>query len=177
MGKNKKKEIDNEEEILIIEDVVYLPLKGRGKKEGVYAMISLDKFSIVNKYKWYLGKSGYPVCYELGKMQLHRLIFTCIVGDKIPSDIYVDHIDRNKLNNTNNNLRLVTPQQNSFNKSTETNFKGVRKISENNYTSSIVKNGKKHEIKNIPTREKAAEIYNLMAEELFGEFAAFNKIY
>ncbi|AGF85131.1 NHN endonuclease [Moumouvirus goulette] len=176
MKKNKKKEIKNDEEYFIIDDVVYIPLLGRGKKEGVFAMISLDKFPIVNKYKWYLGKSGYPMCYELGKMQLHRLIYTCVVGDKIPSDIYVDHIDRNKLNNTNNNLRLVTPQENSFNKSTESNFKGVRKISENNYTSCIVKNGKKHEIKNIPTREKAAEIYNLMAEELFGEFAAYNKI-
>lgn len=176
MKRNTKTKIKEEDDFFIIDDTLYFALLGRGKIEGAYAMISNDKWSIVNKYKWYLGKAGYPICYELGKMQLHRFIYTHIVGQKLPSDWYVDHIDRNKLNNTDKNLRLATPQENSFNKSTESNNKGVKKIKEGNYSACIMKNGTKHEIKNIPTQRQAADIYNMMAEELFGVFAAPNKI-
>jgi len=158
----------------IVDDVVYFELKGRAI--GIYAMVTHDKWPLVSKYEWYLGKTGYAVCYQLGKIQLHRFVFTHIFGQCPPSNMYVDHIDRNKLNNTNSNLRLATPQENSFNKSTKTNKKGVKKISENNFTACITKNGTKHEIKNISTEKKAAEIYNMMAEELFGTFAAFNEI-
>ena len=161
-------------EFFIIDDVVYFALKGRGKIEGAYAMISMNKWPAVSKYEWYLGKAGYPMCYKLHKMQLHRFIYTIILGETPPPNFYVDHIDRNKLNNTDTNLRLATPQENSFNKTTDTNTKGVKQISENNYTATVVKNGTRHEIKNIPTEKQAAEIYNLMAEELFGSFAAFN---
>lgn len=171
---SKKKSTEIIYDFYIMDDIVYFALKGRAKKEGLYAMVSADKWCYVSKYEWYLGKSGYPLCYDLGKMQLHRFVYTYILGEYPPSEMYVDHIDRNKLNNTDKNLRLATPQENSFNKTTHTNKKGVRKISENNYTATIVKDGKRHEIKNIPTESQAAEIYNMMAEELFGSFAAPN---
>ena len=175
MPKNKKSQIA-EQDYYIMDDTVHFALKGRASKDGLFAMISLNKWSSVSKYNWYLGKTGYPTCYELGMVQLHRFVYTITFGQPIPSIFYVDHIDRNKLNNTDSNLRLATPQENSFNKSTTNNKKGVKKISEGNYTTCIVKNGTKHEIKNIPTEQQAAEIYNLMAEELFGNFAAPNVI-
>lgn len=159
-------------EYFVVDDTVYFELKGRGKNS--YAIISLNKWPAVSKYEWYLGKSGYPICYDLSKMKLHRFIFIVLLGERPPADIYIDHIDRNKLNNTDGNLRMVTPQENSFNKSTQSNKKGVKKISDGNYTATVVKNGIRHEIKNIPTGEQAAEIYNCMAEELFGEYAAYN---
>jgi len=163
-------------EFYIIDDVVMFALKGRAKKENLLTSVSVNKWLIVSKYDWYLGKAGYPMSYELGKMQLHRFVYTLIYGETIPSNLYVDHIDRDKLNNTDENLRLATPQENSFNKTTNSNKKGVRKISSNNYSALIVKDGIKHEIKNIPTEKQAAEIYNLMAEELFGVFSAPNQI-
>lgn len=169
----KPKEIKHD--FYIFDDIVYFSLKGRGKIDGIYAMVSANKWPTVSQYEWYLGKSGYPHCYQLSKMQLHRFIFSHILGQVPPSNMYVDHIDRNKLNNTDTNLRLATPQENSFNKSTESNMKGVRKISDGNYTATVTKNGIRHEIKNIETEKQAAEVYNMMAEELFGEFASFNK--
>lgn len=175
-NKNDTNNDDNNEYIYyIVDDIVYFQLKGRAKENNIYAFVSLNKWNYVKKYQWYLGKCGYPLCYYLGKMKLHRFIFTYVVGDKIPSNVYVDHIDRNKLNNTDGNLRLASPQENSFNKSTKTNKKGVKKISTNNYSAIVTKDGKKHEIKNIPSEEQAASIYNMMAEELFGSFAAFNE--
>ena len=149
-------------------------LEGRGKE--CYAMVSGDKWPIVSKYSWYLGKAGYPICYDLGKMSLHKLVYRLTTGTPCPQGLFIDHIDRNKLNNSDSNLRLATPQQNSFNKTSSTNLKGVRKISEGNYTASITRDGKKHEIKNIPSASQAAETYNYMAEELFGVFASYNNV-
>ena len=158
-----------------VDDIVYFSLKGRA--HGVNAMVSHDKWPTVSKYNWYLGKSGYPLCYELSKMPLHQFIYWHILGEK-PTNFYIDHIDRNKLNNTNSNLRPSTPQENSFNRSPalKSNYKGVKKVADNNYTASITKDGKRHEIKGIQNKVQAAHIYNLMAEELHGEFAAKNEI-
>jgi hypothetical protein len=160
-------------EHFIFDDVVMFKLKG---KRGGYASVSIDKWPAVSEYEWYLGKAGYPICYELKKATLHKFVFYRVIGQWNTNDLYIDHIDRNKLNNTNQNLRLATPQENSFNKTTTTNLKGVTKISENNYTASITKDGIKHEIKNIQTEKEAKECYNMMAEELFGEYASLNKI-
>lgn len=160
-------------EFFPLDDHIYFKLKGRGK--DMYAIVSKGKWPYVSKYEWYLGKAGYPLCYKLSKMPLHRFVFYLTLQQQIPSEYYIDHIDRNKLNNTDENLRMATPQENSFNKSTKSNLKGVKKISETNYSAVVTKNGTKHEIKNIPTAEQAASIYNLMAEELFGEYAAMNK--
>lgn len=173
---SKPKEHKNDHDFFLIDDIVYFALKGRAMKDKIYAFVSADKWQYVSRYQWYLGKSGYPVCYQLGKLQLHRFVYTYILGEYPPSNIYVDHIDRNKLNNTNENLRLATAQENSFNRSTKNNRKGVKKISDNNFSAIVTKNGIKHEIKNIPTQQQAAEVYNMMAEELFGSFAAPNSI-
>ena len=176
MSKKGKKTGADRYSYYIIDDVVYFELLGRCANQDILAIVSLSMWDQVSKYKWYLGKAKYPICYELGMMTLHRYVYTHIFGEYPPSEMHVDHIDRNKLNNTNSNLRLVTPQENSFNKTSKTNLKGVRKISDGNYTASITKDGKTHEIKNIRTKEEAAEMYNIMAEDLFGTFAAKNEI-
>jgi hypothetical protein len=168
---------DPDHDFYIMDDVVHFALKNGTRQLNVFATVSMDKWPFVSKYDWYLGKAGYPICYSLGKTTLHKFVYHYLTrGLGAPDGFYIDHIDRNKLNNTDSNLRLATPQENSFNKSTASNIKGVRKISEGNYSAVITKDGTKHEIKNIPTQNQAAEIYNVMAEELFGSFAALNKI-
>ena len=169
------KKIPQAIEHFTIDNVVYFELLGRAKQDKTLAYVSLDKWPFVSKYRWYLDKRGYPFCYDNG-MHLHRLIYSMILDGILPSHIYVDHVDRNKLNNTDENLRPATAQENSFNKSSDNNYKGVRKISDGNFCASITRDGRRHEIKNLSTREQAAEMYNLMAEELFGAFAAPNKI-
>lgn len=47
---------------------------------------------------------------------IHRLVAEAFIG-KIPKDMQVDHIDRNKLNNNLKNLRIVTTSENNRNKS------------------------------------------------------------
>lgn len=158
------------------DDVIYFKLNGRGLVNEIYAIVSVDKWPMVSKHKWYLGKSGYPICYELHKMSLHRFIFHLILGQKPPSNLYIDHIDRNKLNNTNGNLRLATPQENSFNRTTKTNKKGVKK-SGGKYSTTITKDGITYSMDDIETEEEAIKMYNFLAEEFFGDFAAKNDVH
>lgn len=171
-AKPRKLEESEPDEFFFVDDQVFFKLRG---STSAFAIVSANKWPYVSAYKWYLGKAGYPVCYEMGKMTLHRFVYYYIMGgQKPPENLFVDHADRNKLNNTDQNLRLATPQENAFNKTTKSNVKGVRKISETNYSASITKDGKVHEIKGFATEKEAAECYNMMAMELFGEFAALN---
>jgi len=98
---------------------------------------------------------------------------SAIIGD-IPKGNVVDHINRNKLDNRLENLRICSQKQNSYNTSKRNNkFKGVSKM-KNGWCAKITKDGQTHIIKNIPSEHEAAKIYDMMAEELFGQYAGKN---
>ena len=52
-------------------------------------------------------------------------------------------------------------------------YKGVYKRG-NKFVASISKDGIKKEITGFETEEEAAKVYDMMAQELFGEFAGLN---
>jgi hypothetical protein len=154
-----------------------------------FAKVSLNKMDIVSKHKWYLGKNGYPYAFINGsRKQLHRFIWCKNTGTysnktidetgKI-TKLYVDHINRDKLDATDENLRLSTPAENSYNKTSNSNItdpvteKPLHhiKLLKSGYSVSITKDKKTKKINKIQTLEEAKEIYNMMAIELFGEFA------
>jgi len=158
----------------IDEQTMCFELKGRVAESHELCMVSKNFWHIVSKFAWYKSKSGYAFTYiEGSRVQLHRFIYTLILGESIPEGFFIDHIDSNKLNNSNSNLRLATPQENSFNKSSKSGTKGIKKNG-NKYVATITKDGKTITIPNIPTEEQAKETYNMMAEELFGVFAKYN---
>lgn len=69
-------------------------------------------------------RDGYHSFQINGKSILaHRLAYLIIKGDMPPSDMVIDHIDGNKRNNRWKNLRLVTQQQNMWNRKTHKNNK------------------------------------------------------
>ena len=91
----------------------------------------------------------------------------------------IDHINRNKLDNRFENLRVITARENSYNRtksiSSNNKYKGVIKRG-NKFVASITKDGNRKEISGFDTEEDAARMYDMMAEELFGEFAGLNFI-
>ena len=111
---------------------------------------------------------------------LHRLITNAGASD------FVDHIDNNPLNNTSNNLRITTNQQNSWNKrghsdSKFSKYKGVSMRICKNYRRqkpwiAQIKAGDITRLKYFKSEVEAAIQYNEWAKELHGEFANLNKI-
>ena len=162
-------------------DYCQIQLKGsHAQTNNAFTLISKSSIPLASSFEWYQGKDGYPIAYKslddpnlkLGHgVKLHKLLVDC------PKGLVIDHINRDKLDNRIENLRICTPKENSYNRSKVNNikYKGIKK-SGNTWTASITKDGVKHEIKNIATDKDAAIMYDLMAEELFGNFAAKNYI-
>lgn len=95
---------------------------------------------------------------------LHRIIAMAFLGLDITNPkSYIDHIDRNPLNNNVSNLRIVSHQQNTFN----TNAKGCSwHKARNKWRSEIKLNGKYIHLGLFNTEEEARNAY-LTAKEKY----------
>jgi hypothetical protein len=168
-----------DDQFTIVDSNVYIKLNGNHGKD-LFAIVSLNKLDYVNKFKWYLGANSYPVAYNCmrhASYPLHKFIFTKILGNKIPKGICIDHINRNKLDNRDENLRMATPQENSFNRSNNKNikYKGIKFVS-GKYNVTISKDKIKYGFTGLVTLEDAINTYNILAKEIHGEYAIFHKI-
>jgi hypothetical protein len=105
-------------------------------------------------------ETGYNQLKDTYTMILrHRLIAFCfldlptILFDKINE---IDHIDRNPLNNSVENLRIVTRQQNTWNTKSKGYYLDKR---DGRFYSDIMVNHKKIHLGGYDTEEKASEVY------------------
>jgi hypothetical protein len=82
---------------------------------GKCAEVDTGDYERVSQYSWHL-KDGYAVTKarlpsgKRANLQMHRYV----LGTTDPY-ILVDHIDRDRLNNSRSNLREVTPKENANN--------------------------------------------------------------
>lgn len=123
--------------------------------------------------------SGYFKVKILGRSCLsHRVVFYLANG-YLPT--YIDHIDRNKLNNSPSNLRACDKPRNVVNslvrKDNKFGYKGVtyHKAAKKFVAQTFTK-GKRVHIGVYETPEEAAIVYNNKIRELFGEHAILNEI-
>lgn len=71
-----------------------------------------DDFDIVYSKSWRISSEGYAVYYDSRALKsMHRLF----LGEECPDGYVIDHINRNRLDNTRENLRVCTYAQNSQN--------------------------------------------------------------
>lgn len=128
-----------------------------------------DDYDAVKEVCWHETVNGYIAgTYCSTIVTLHKLVL------RFPQK-FVDHINRDRLDNRKSNLRTVTYQQNTMNRSIQRNNKsgvpGVYfDISRGKWVGSLGCNGKKH-IKRFENLKDAIAYRLSLEEEYFGEYA------
>ncbi len=148
---------------------------------GLVTIIDAEDLELVSQHKWFASR-GQNTDYALRKQRidgrqqtvsLHRVLLNA------PEGMHVDHLNGDGLDNRKANLRLCTRSENRRNSQRQaggvSKFKGVSKrpgrrkswvakiyVGKNQYTQCFF------------TELEAAERYDEMAREHFGEFAKLN---
>jgi hypothetical protein len=143
---------------------------------GDFVSVSDEDFAMLSKHAWHTDKEGYAATNVRSpsakrgwtKVRMHRLV--------LPTASLIDHIDRNPLNNTRENLRACDHSQNQFNRGAASNNKcGLKGVSYHTKTSRwfsrIKRYGRQIHLGYFDTPEEAHEVYCLAADMLHGEFA------
>jgi len=167
----------------VVEDgVAKIPLRVGAK--GGYVIVDIGDAEWLSQWNWYRGyKDGYAVRTDYigiengkqiaGRVLMHRLIMGT------PEGLEIDHKDTNRLNNRRSNLRIVTRQQNTFNRSIQSNntsgYTGVYQRKDTKRWQAYIKcDGKRIHIGYFDTAEEAAYVYDQFCLQLFGEYARCN---
>lgn len=151
------------------------------KKHGIHTVYYDDEdHEEISKYTWSVScPPGSRTLYASGYFggdPRRKLMHSFLTGYKI-----TDHIDGNGLNNKRCNLRECTFRQNTQNQrrrfDSTTGYKGVAWSERDKiYYVQICVDGKRLWGGQFSNPVSAAEKYNSMALELFGEFAKINEI-
>ena len=147
--------------------------------QELYALIDGNDYEWLNQWKWCANyiKPNYCCARRKAKknkriIYMHRLIMTA------PSNMQVDHINHNGLDNRRLNLRLVTNTQNAWNQRSAgggSKYKGIYwNLRDRLWYANIMKNGKRVFLGCYKTEITAAKAYDKTAREYFGEFACLN---
>lgn len=152
---------------------------------GEFALVDMADLEMLNRHVWHKNGKGHAarLVYVKGKkvcdiLYMHRAIMGEVDG------VMYDHINRNKLDNRRNNLRIATHRQNIGNTGPRTlkrprtsRFKGVswdkskRKwYAQGRNIDKCVYLGK------YDSEVEAAKAYNAWAANHFGEFAYLNPL-
>ncbi|ARF11595.1 HNH endonuclease [Klosneuvirus KNV1] len=129
---------------------------------GTIVLISPDDYELVNKCTWHKNKGGYAQGDMDNKtILMHRLIMN------FPKGKIVDHINRNKLDNRKENLRVVDRFINSRNRNVSkskihSKYRGVFYHKKNNkYAARIIYNNKRMFIGNFNNEYDAATSFDM----------------
>jgi hypothetical protein len=140
------------------------------EKTGILTWKKCHLPNFVGKKAGHIRKDGYVhVHFKSSHHLAHRLIWLYVHGQH--ASTFIDHINRNRLDNRIENLRLVTTKQNNENKSKSQNksskFKGVSfRKDVQKWTAQICSNYKHKHLGYFDTEELAYASYLKASKEL-----------
>lgn len=149
--------------------------------KGLYTLVDETDYEYLNQWNWY-ARSGDGCVYASRSNSKAKIAINMhVVLLPAPDGKEPDHIDGDSLNNRRNNLRLVTHQENMWNRKPVTGssskFKGVSWQTATQYWKAYIKiNEKQVHLGCFWDEVDAAIAYNKAAKALHGEFAKLNKV-
>lgn len=154
-------------------DLVYLLLS-----DGSVAVCDGCFYDKVKKHKWSISH-GYAYFTDNTSTPRKTIKLHNFILEHYPSDIVIDHINGDKLDNRLINLRFVSNKENIRNSSGKNNstsfYKGVSwDSSRNKWIASIQYNGKTHHIGRFDNEEECAKAYDKECIKIYGKYAKLN---
>lgn len=146
--------------------------------QGKFALVDEGDFEYLSQLKWWIAKGGYAISWDRVRKKtvlMHRLLLDC------PKNLYVDHINGDKLDNRRSNIRVATKADNNRNVGRRSNnksgYKGVYLDRQRGlFVADIRFRGKTLHLGRYRTILEAARVYNRKSLELFGEFSRPNNV-
>ena len=103
------------------------------KYPNTFAMVDDEDFEYFNQWKWNLSSSGYAKRIQYVRLGIrkykNKIIWMHRLINNTPDGLFTDHKNRNKFDNTRNNLRTADKSLNGINRGKPSNnksgYKGV----------------------------------------------------
>ena len=141
--------------------------------QNKYTIVDDEDYDYLNQWNW-CSKKNINIYYAIRtvlnkRIYMHRIIIN-------PTDnMYIDHINRNGLDNRKENLRICNKSQNACNSTIPRhNTSGIKGVcwdkSCNKWLSRIKINGKQKHLGRFNNKLEAREVYRKEAKDHFGEF-------
>ena len=160
----------DDNDFIIYDDYAEIILRDRDTNEVARSKIDIEDIDEIKKYKWcYDAINGYVVNSKY-HMRLNRYLMNC------PDDLVVDHVNRDRLDNRKDNLRICTSHENRMNSGkNRNNTSGTTGISWDKtykkWEAYINYNYKKIILGYFDVIEDAIEARRQAEIDYFGEFA------
>jgi len=138
-------------------------------RNSAHVIVNAEDFECVARYAWEL-RNGYAMRKARDKGKRHSLSMHRMIAGAEPGQL-VDHINRNKLDNRRENLRIVTPSQNNANQAGRRGLKGAY-ISCKGF-SWYAKSAGQY-LGCFKSEQEAARAYDQAARAIYGDNACLN---
>lgn len=152
--------------------VSFVPVSNAG-----HALIDAVDVPLVCRHKWHAIRSKYGHVYAAAKIGGRKVLMHVMIAGTC-GETLCDHRNGDTLDNRRDNLRPADDCQNQWNRakrSGRSKFKGVCFHNQSGkWMARIACRGKRVNIGLFESEESAAKAYDLMAVDLFGEFARLN---